>query len=60
MSYRAYVTDGLHEIVGNYKCRWFDIITGNLPEEEEERDPAQVEQEIIQHTMQGGGLQFKE
>lgn len=54
--YRVYVTDGLHEIVGNYKGRYYDIITGNLPEPE----PEKTGEEIVAEVMANGGLQFEE
>ena len=49
-----YVSDGLHEIVGNYNCRYYDLISDKEPE------PEETEEEIVLRTMQGGGLHFKD
>lgn len=54
--YRVYVTDGLYKLVGVYKGRYYDIITNNLPDEEQE----ETEQEIVSKIMEKGGLHFKE
>lgn len=48
-----YVSDGLYEVVGSYKCRYYDLISDNEPE------PEETEEEIVLRTIQGGGLHFK-
>ena len=51
-AYRVYITDGFYNLLGCYNCRYVDLI--NTDENEESAD------EIIQRTLEMGGLHFKE
>lgn len=56
MTYRVYITDGLHSIVGTYIGRYYDIINGKLPEPKKE----ETADEIVSRIVKEGGLKFKE
>ena len=56
MIYRVYISDGLYQAFGSYKCRYYNIITNTMPEPE----PQKTEDEIVAEIMEKGGLRFKE